>query len=260
MSCTTCAAMPSILKLPNNLKLPKMPSTSRVIEHGLLVGIAVVLMNAAITLETLEIVTGMIGALAVCVMKENASRKCPKTCPDGVSGCKIASASNKNEPTTQVSFADAASPRDAEFVQLRACVQAELNVLRAECKLETWKNKADQAEVELVHVNGKIAELERELSQQDSTQPWIDQAPQMRLEDLFGELTEAKLRAEEVETELVQAHTNMAELENEIAQAALSQSRIEEAAQMRIDELSTDLTHANDQSATDVARTMLVSG
>lgn len=243
----------TFVSMSNMLKVPKMPPTSRVIEHGLLVGIGLVLMNAAITLESLEIITGMIGALAVCVMKNNASRKCQKDCPHSDSGCKIAPFVFQGEPKTQPACGGETSPRDAEFVQLKACVQAELNVLRAEFKLESWKNKADQAEEELGQLHAKIAALERDLSKQYPPQSWSDQDPQTRIDDLFVELTEAKLRAEEVEAELAQALTNMAELEHDVAEATSAQSKNEKAAQIHLEALSMDLIDANDQVAMDVA-------
>lgn len=250
MTCISFAVMSNLLK-----PLKKL-STPRVIEHGLLVGIVLVLMNGAIKLEALEIMTGMIGALAVFLMKENSSRQCQKLCPDSDSNYKIGSRLHKNEPTTQLRSVDETPTCDAEFAQLKACVQAELNVLRAECKLEAWKNKADQAEVELVQLNDEIAELERDLSQQQSAQPWTDQTPQTRIEELFVLLTEAKLRAEKVEAELVQAQTNMAECENAVAEATSIQNKAEEESQMQLEALSTDLIHANDQSAIDVSSAM----
>lgn len=243
--------------MSNMLKALKIPSTSRVIEHGLFAGVVLVLMNAAVTLEALEITTGMIGALAVWFMKENASRKCQKGCPDSLPGCKIAPRLCKDEPSTQLGFTDDTPPHDAEIAQLKACVQAELNVLRAECKLENCKNKADQAEVELAQINDKIAKLERDLSQQQLVQPWTEQVPQTRTEELFVELTEAKLRAEEVEAELLQAQTSKAAVENEVAEAIAMQSRTEEAAQMQIEALSTHLIDLN-ESSMDAASAMLV--
>lgn len=252
----SCAAS---ISMSNIFKASKMPSPSHVIEHGLLVGILLVLMNAAITLETLEVMTGVIGALAVYVMKENASKRPTSGAEtdghkDRKSGWKVASSLLNAEPAKQLSSADEVPARDADIVQLRACVQAELNAFRAECKLEHWKNKAEVAEAELTQLHFKIVELEKDLSQAQAVQLWTEEeeAPRTEFEALLGELTEAKLRVEEVEAELVQAQSNMADLENDVAQAASIRSGTENTALARIEASSSDLAYANDQLATDV--------
>lgn len=240
-------------------KTPKMPSPSHVIEHGLVVGVVLVLMNAAITLQTIEVMTGVIGALAVCVMKETASKRRNNGTDEGKNdhkaGWKVASGLFKGEQATQLSSADGAPARDADLAQLRACVQAELTALRAECKLESWKKKAEAAEAELTQLHDKIAELEQDLSQAQSVELCTEEeeAPQTEFNALLGELSEVKLRLEEVEAELVQAQTNMADLEKDVAQKNSIQSGLEKATQARIEALSTELTYANDESATDVA-------
>lgn len=227
------------------LKASKLLSPSHVIEHGLLVGVILVLMNAAITLETIEIMTGVVGAVAVCVMKENGSWR--RNCDAKAAGkkackldCKIASCE----------IADKTPRRDTDLAQLEACVQAELSVLRAECKLESMKKKAEAAEAERAQLHDKVAALEHDLSQVNSAQSWTDgEAPEMQVDKLLTELTEAKLRIEEVEAELVQAQTNVADLESDVAQATLIRSGAEKTAQARIEALSTSA----DQVAADVA-------
>lgn len=256
MSCTSSASM------FNTFKMPRMSSSSYVIEHGLIAGILLVLVNAAIKLETLEIMTGVVGVLAVCVMKESAPtrRNCGSQ-PLGNKGCKSvedgAPCLSKAEPPTQLSVTDETPTHDAELVQLRACVQAELVVLRAECKLEVWKNKAEVAEAELSGLHDKVAELEKDLSQAQSNQLWTEEeTPRTQIEALLMELTEAKLKVEEVEADLAQAQTSITELENDVAQATLMQREAEDIAQARIEAWSAHLTSANDDMAAGVTNVM----
>lgn len=227
MSCTTSNLM------SNMFKVSKMPSPSHVIEHGLLVGMFVVLINAAITLQTVEVMTGVVGALAVCVMKQNDSKR--RNCSgktivskDLQTDCNSAPSLPEVEPTRNFSVADETTSTDTDFAQLNTFVQAELTVLRAECQLESWRNKADAAEAELTQLHDNLSELETELSQAHPDE--------LRIEALLSELMETKLKIEEVEMELVQAQIRVADLEGEVSQAAP--------------------TYANDDLAMDVASTM----
>lgn len=244
---------------------PKLPSATHVIEHGLLVGVVLVLMNAAITLESLEIMTGMIGALAVCVMKGSQtqskfSSKCTKSTRLTLSGAlakpvaETAPCVHKAEPSAEMKSADKMSSCDPELEHLRACVQAELSTLRAECKLEGLTNKTEQSEAELAQLYDKIAELENDLVQAQSTQMETEETPQSLIDALLMELTEAKLRAEEVEAELVHARSQIAELEAEVHATSI-QSWPEEVAQTGIETPSTDLTEY-DLSIEDVVDAM----
>lgn len=234
-------------------------SAPKLFEHGLLFGVLFVFMSATISGEPLELLTGMFGALIVYAMKERSSRrrasaaKCQEGWLVGGSVRKIFPRLRKAEATTQVSCADGLPRCDPALAHLRAYVQAELGALRAECKLDHWKQKAEKAEAELAQLQVKIAALEHDLIRADSGQS-TEGIAETQIEDLLMDLTDAKLKAEEVEAELTQSQTKIAELENDVAQAASVQRRTEESEQTRFEVLATDLTTSADQSETDVDR------
>lgn len=231
-----------------NFNPSKVLGAPDVFQHGLLVGVLFVLASATISGETLEFLTGMVGALIVCAMKERSSRrrKCQEAWLGSISVRKFFPRLHKAEPKTQTSFVNGTPRGDQELLQLRACVQAELNALRAECKLENWKLQAEKAAAELEQLEATIADREQALCHADSS-PDSEETAGAQIEDLLLELSEAKQRAEEVQAELAHSQSKMAELENDVAQAASIQERTEQTAQTRLDALSMDFAKARDQ-------------
>lgn len=209
----------------------KMFCAPQAFERGLFVGVLLVLTSATISSETAELITGMVGALVVCAMKERRSRrrvcyppsKCQETWMSSISVNKIFNALRQAEPKTG-SFADGMPRCDQDLVQLRASVQAELSALRAECKLENWKLKSEKLAAELAQSRAKVAGLELELNQTNSGCSAAETS-EIQIEELLMELAEAKLKAEELEVELAQSHTKMAELATDVAHAVSAQSR-----------------------------------
>lgn len=225
----------------------KVVCAPSLIQHGLLVGIMLIIVSAAMSLEALEILTGIVGAVAVCLMRESNSR-CRKHVSDPVvkpsRSCKISDSSEAfpirdDEATMQPIFTDEMPLCNQDHLQLSACAHAELNTMRAEGELANWKLKVEKKESDLAHLQAKTVELEKELMQEESSQTQIDA--------VLMNLAEAKVRVEEAEAELVQSHTNMSQLEKNVADAFSMQMLAEETAQTPIEALSTSLMEANFQ-------------
>lgn len=243
----TSFVMPSFYKTSKEFCAPS------VIEHGLLIGITFVLVSAAISLEALEILTGIVGALAVYVMKASSSRrqKCVdepvvKPTPNRqvalssrTSGSEIVRPTQLLEAKMHPAFAREVPNCGQEHAQLSACAHAELNMVRAESHLASWKLKVESKEAELLQLQAKLAELEKGLVQEETTETNIDA--------VLMNITETKLMAGEVEAELVQSSTKLSELQKEADQAFSMQMRAEESAQTSLEALSSDLMETNFQ-------------
>lgn len=246
-----------------------MFSGSKVVEEGLLLGVLVVIMNASITLETLEVLTGVIGALAIYAMKSGASKrractaaplagtmtKCQDVRDGSLQGCEPAPCPYEVEQSRQTT--NELSPRSSEFAQLPACVQAELEVHRATCRLEGWERMAKHAEAELVQLRERLIELEHDLSHAHFL---AEETLHTRIDDLLTDVTETQLRTEEVEAELVWAQTNMADVEIEVTNLISIQNRMEALAMPGMESLSTDVTPVNDQSVPDLVSSIWMLG
>lgn len=228
---------------PSVFNPSKVLSAPAVVENGLLIAVTLVLGSAATSLEALEVFTGIIGALAVYVMKESTSRhqkcvdepvvkpgrNCQPTMADGDIVCSM----QGPEATKQSRLPQCAQ----EHAHSSACAHAELNRMRAEFELENWKLKVESDEAELTELQAEIANLEKDLVE----------SSEVEIDSLLMTISEAKLRAEELETELAQSNAKKTELDKEVAQKSSIQLQAEEDAQTLIDARLADLMEANFQ-------------